>query len=181
MKATIQVEDRDLVSLEEAVVTERRSQLVAEGLGKITASHTHNGVVTGDLIGMRDDGCTPLVMYPGQIGSAAIPARSVVDLHAVHIGKQVVLMFEAGDPVRPIVMGVLRGDLSSTLDRRLDQVEVDRDGERMIISAKSQLVLRCGKASITLTQAGKVILEGAYVSNRSSGVLRIKGGSVQIN
>ena len=30
-------------------------------------------------------------------------------------------------------------------------------------------------------QGGKILLQGAYVSNQSSGVLRIKGGSVQIN
>jgi hypothetical protein len=51
----------------------------------------------------------------------------------------------------------------------------------MIVGAKEQLVLRCGKASITLTKAGKVLIQGAYVSNRSSGVLRLKGGSVNIN
>jgi hypothetical protein len=42
-------------------------------------------------------------------------------------------------------------------------------------------VLHCGKASITLTRAGKVIIRGEYVLARSSGVNRIVGGSVQIN
>jgi hypothetical protein len=42
-------------------------------------------------------------------------------------------------------------------------------------------VLRCGKASITLTKAGKVLVQGTYVSHRSSGVIRIKGGAVQLN
>lgn len=51
----------------------------------------------------------------------------------------------------------------------------------MIVSAKEQLVLRCGKASITLTKAGKVLIKGSYVLSRSSGVNRIKGGSVQLN
>jgi len=49
------------------------------------------------------------------------------------------------------------------------------------VSAKEQLVLRCGKASITLTKAGKIVIDGAYISCRSSGVYRIKGGSVQLN
>jgi hypothetical protein len=61
------------------------------------------------------------------------------------------------------------------------QVEVDADGERMIVAAREQLVLRCGKASITLTKAGKVLIQGDYVLSRSSGVNRIKGGSVQLN
>ena len=61
------------------------------------------------------------------------------------------------------------------------QIEVDADGQRVIISAKDQIVLRCGKASITLTQAGKVLIQGSYVLSQSTGTNRIKGGSVDIN
>src|SRR5258708_5480867 len=43
------------------------------------------------------------------------------------------------------------------------------------------VVLECGHASITLTSAGKVLIRGAYLSSRSSGVHRIKGASVDIN
>ena len=117
-------------------------------------------VVIGELIAITDDGATPLVLYPGQPGTAAVRARSVVDLHGEHIGKPVVLVFENGDPTVPIVMGVLRSGVSQPLDAP-GQVEVDADGERMIVSAKEQLVLRCGKASITLTNAGKVMIEGS--------------------
>jgi hypothetical protein len=49
------------------------------------------------------------------------------------------------------------------------------------VQAAEELVLRCGDASITLTRAGKIILRGTYLLSRSSGVNRIKGGSVQIN
>jgi hypothetical protein len=58
---------------------------------------------------------------------------------------------------------------------------VDADGERLLLSARNQLVLKCGKASITLTREGKVLIQGSYVSSRSTGVIRIKGGSVQLN
>jgi len=137
-------------------------------------------VVIGELVAIADNGGTPLVLYPGQPGSAALRGRTVPDLHAAHIGRQVVLSFEGGDPLRPIVMGVLR----EAGDRPLDapgQVQVDADGERMVVNAKQELVLRCGKASITLTKAGKVLIEGSYVSSRSIGVNRLKGGSVQLN
>jgi uncharacterized protein (DUF2345 family) len=92
-----------------------------------------------------------------------------------------VLAFEQGDAGRPIVMGWLRGERSSPEVRAPGAVEVDADGERLLVTAKEQLVLRCGHASITLTKAGKVLVQGKYVSSRSSGVNRIKGGSVQIN
>jgi hypothetical protein len=53
--------------------------------------------------------------------------------------------------------------------------------ERLELMAEKEIVLRVGDASITLTRAGKIILRGTYVLSRSSGVNRIKGGSVQIN
>ncbi len=61
------------------------------------------------------------------------------------------------------------------------KVETTADGERVTVTAEREIEFRCGKASITLTRAGKVIIRGAYLLSRSSGVNRIKGGSVQIN
>ncbi len=139
------------------------------------------GIIIGKLIGMANEGCTPLVCYSGQPGTAALQARATVDLHGAHIGRQVVLMFEAKDLAKPIIMGVLQEDKGSALEQRPGQVEVDVDGERLIVTAKEQLVLRCGKASITLTKAGKVLIKGSYLSSHSSGVNRIRGGTVHVN
>ena len=146
--------------------------------GEPRAAPIH-GVVIGELLAITDGGQTPLVRFPGQLGTSAIAARRSVDLHGQHIGQSLVLMFERGDPTRPIVLGVLRGAVGCFEPGA--QAQVDADGERLIVHAKEQLVLRCGKASITLTKAGKVLIEGAYVLSRSSGVNRIKGGSVQLN
>jgi hypothetical protein len=144
--------------------------VVADGLG----------IIIGELIGMTDDGRTPLVVFRGQVGSAAVAARSVVDVHGDHVGRHVVLAFEDADHAKPIIMGVLCDGQGFGLAAR-GQVEVDVDGNRMVVDAKRELVLRCGKASITLTTEGKVLIQGTFVSTRSSGVNRIKGGSVQIN
>lgn len=140
-----------------------------------------HGAIIGTLLALIDDGQTPLVSYPGQSGHAAVPARSTVDVHGPHVGQQVVLMFEHGDVGKPIIMGVLRSHSAWPLADKPATVDVDADGERMTVSAKSQLVLRCGKASITLTSAGKVLIEGEYIVSRSKGVNRVKGGSVQLN
>lgn len=155
----------------------RYVQATMSGETRTTRLH---GIVIGVLVGFKDEGRTPLVIYPGQLGAAAFAAHTITDIHGSHIGRQVVLMFDQGDPRRPIVMGALRTQEGWPIEQP-SQVEVDVDGERMIISAKEQLVLRCGRASITLTKAGKILINGAYVSSRSSGVNRIKGGSVQLN
>jgi hypothetical protein len=89
-------------------------------------------------------------------------------------------MFADGDPGSPIVIGWVRSVGWPPVERP-GQVDVDIDGSRLVVSARDQLVLRCGRASITLTKAGKVMVEGNFVSARSTGVVRIKGGSVQLN
>ena len=178
---------RDLIGNEAGAAAKEQTgadllrPLVEAQPAKATSGTSITGVVIGELIGMKDEGCTPLVLYSGQPGSAALAARTVVDLHGPHIGSKVVLMFEGGDSGKPIVMGVLREGEGWPLADRPGQVEVDADGERMIVTAREQLVLRCGKASITLTKAGKVIVEGSYLVSRSTGTNRIQGGSVQLN
>ena len=178
---------RDVIEAQEARAVEEESggellRLLKEaGSAKAPQTAQQVGVVIGELIGMTNEGRTPLVLYPGQPGTAALFARTVVDLHGTHIGRQVVLMFEAGDAAKPMVMGVLCEGEGWPLDEQPNQVEIDADGERMIVSAKEQIILRCGKASITLTRAGKVLIQGSYVLSRSSGVNRIKGGSIQLN
>jgi Domain of unknown function (DUF6484) len=145
------------------------------------------GVTVGELLALLPESHTALVRFAGQPGEAALPARSCVDLQGHHIGQQVVLVFEQGDVRRPIVMGLLQGQPCQSglpvagARTAPGQVEIDADGERLVVNAKTQLVLRCGKASITLTKAGKVLIEGSYLSSRSSGANRIKGGSVQLN
>ena len=133
------------------------------------------GVVIGRLLDLDVIG-SPRVDYPGS-PSGALPARTLTALDSEKIGREVALMFEAGDPLKPIVLGVLQRP--GRPDPKA--LHVDMDGETLVLTGKKEIVLKCGKASITLTRAGKVLLRGAYVSSRSSGVNRIKGGSVQIN
>lgn len=60
-------------------------------------------------------------------------------------------------------------------------IEALVDGKRVVIDAADEIVLRCGKASITLRRNGRVVIRGTYVETRAEGVNRVKGGSVQIN
>jgi hypothetical protein len=141
-------------------------------------------VVIGELLAINHNAESPYLIQAAQLGENAVFARSMIDLFARHIGKKIVLNFENGDARLPIIMGVLHEPHNQPLVLQGDAkgaVQIEADGSRMLVSAKEQIVLRCGKASITLTKAGKVVIQGAYVSSRSTGVNRIKGGSVQIN
>jgi uncharacterized protein DUF6484 len=132
----------------------------------------------GILAGFTDSG-VPLVNVAGQVES--LLARHTCTITSADAGREVVLVFEDGDLRKPIILGLLQAPVPLGADSGLQPLNASVDGEQVTVSAKNEIVLRCGKASITLTRAGKIIIRGAYVLSRSSGVNRIKGGSVQIN
>jgi hypothetical protein len=154
--------------------------LVGAGLPALEAAPLPAAVV-GELLALVGDSRMPMVRFCTAGRPQVHVARSCVNLHGEHIGQAVVLLFDGGDPAQPIVTGVLRSAAALPLGERPAQVDVDADGQHVVISAGEQLVLRCGKASITLTRAGKVLIQGSHVSSRATGVNRIKGGSVQLN
>jgi uncharacterized protein (DUF2345 family) len=58
---------------------------------------------------------------------------------------------------------------------------MDADGKRVRVTAKDEIVLECGKASITLRRNGRVVVRGTHVETNSEGTNRIKGGHVRVN
>jgi hypothetical protein len=141
-------------------------------------------IVIGRLAG-HDPAGIPLVDHPLNASGSPLPSRTTVFLGPDRVGHDLALGFEAGDPAKPIVLGVIYrpdGSAGEPRDRCTDKAaEVSVDGERVLLSAEKEIVLRCGDESLTLTRAGKVLIRGDYILSRSSGVNRIKGGSVQIN
>jgi hypothetical protein len=126
----------------------------------------------------------PLISVP-QLTSDILRARTIIPLVSDQVGSAVVVMFEDADVHKPIVIGVIRerspeaASRNSTEPARL--VSVERDGDRLEISAEREIILRCGSSSITLTRAGKVIIRGSYIVSRSTGVNKVKGAAIDIN
>jgi hypothetical protein len=137
-------------------------------------------VRVGKLVAIRD-GLIPYVVFPGQSGTAAIAARTVTALSSGDIGREIVMSLIDGDQDQPVIIGRLVDDRARPLGGAVDEVEIDADGRRLLVTARDEIVLQCGKASITLTRTGKVVIRGTYVISRSSGVNCIKGGTVEIN
>ncbi len=137
--------------------------------------------ITAILQGFDDDDRV-LIRFPGP-PDEVVAARSVIGLSPSHVGASLVVAFEHGDRHRPIVLGVLQERVLAA-DALKGQAELAwrEDGEEhVVLSAKRQITLRCGEASITLTHAGKVIIKGAHVVSRSTGHNKIKGAVVDIN
>ncbi len=99
------------------------------------------------------------------------------------------LLFFDGAGGQPVVLALLRPPtaaidavLEGTLPANGAAAPVARvDGKRVEITGQEEVVLRCGKASLTLRRDGKVVLRGVNVVNQADGVQRIRGGKVEIN
>lgn len=153
-------------------------------------------IIIGTLADINEQG-QPVVNYHDGHHSDSYIALTTHALTKKQIGRQVALLFANGNPETPVIMGLIHSPLQDMLEsystsqqttnsevelqpeKTVDNVEVD--GERIVLKGKKEIVLKCGEASITLTRSGKVLIRGKYLLNRSSGVNRIMGGSVQVN
>jgi len=149
------------------------------------------GVIVGDIFKVSEEAGEQSIFinYPGNPYTTPLLALSTVKLNSADAGKQVVLSFDQGNPLKPIIMGLLQGSASAQEEIAIDigkesvgqALQAKLDGEQVTLTADKEIVLKCGKSSITLTKAGKIIIRGEYLLSRSTGVNKIKGGSVQIN
>lgn len=173
-----------------------------------TASNANEKIPTGEiiigtLVGVSAEG-KPLVKCEELFGDENRPAITTVNVETRFFGRQVALMFVNGESNSPIIVGFIRSQLIEMLDAfefaEEDQTEAESDddthqqehshpvttelevdGRKILLEAKDELCLKCGESSITLTKAGKISIRGKYILNRSTGVNRVLGGSVEIN
>lgn len=142
-------------------------------LGWIVAAH-----------GESQDSTMVMVDFPGssqgtraaRLGIALTTAQIEA---AVSARQPAVLVFENGDPLLPILVGLVQAPSQAQAPATV--VEADVDGKRVRVVGQDEIVLQCGQASVTLRRNGRIVIRGTYVETHSEGTNRIKGGQVQIN
>lgn len=136
---------------------------------------TEGAIRLGSVDRLEEDG-TLWVRLPRRrpVSARWIAGVTPAQLRAAKASGTMVLVALVGRN-QAVVIGLLASDpVPAAAEARLD-------GKKVILTGEEEVTLKCGKASITLTSAGKVLIKGEYVVSRSSGVNRIKGGAVQIN
>lgn len=162
------------------------AEVTSLGSRMIPVASARVGVVTG----LSPDG-RPLVDFDGN-RAGSIAATSLLQSSprewraAAEARRAAVLLFDGGDPLRPILVGLVPDPVpggAPLAERELPSLpEVATvDGRRVVIEGREEIVLRCGEASVTLRRNGKVIIRGTFLDSHSSGTNRVKGASVRIN
>jgi len=138
------------------------------------------GIVIGQLVAVDGNGGT-WVQFPGNPLEQPVNAVSAAQIERSHVGNQVALSFVAGNILQPLILGLVQAQASEIGTTSKQPFEIQQDGQRLVISAGQELVLKCGESTIILTKDGKITIRGKQLLSRAEGVNRIKGGAVQIN
>lgn len=151
-------------------------------------------IIIGTLVGIDESG-QALVDFSQNPVAKPLKAMSTTAVTLHQVSRQVALLFNQGDLTQPIIMGLIYSPLQAMLENFGQQNETEKvelagelniddvkvEGNKVTFEAQEEMVFKCGESSITLTKAGKIMIRGKYLLNRSSGVNRIMGGSVQVN
>jgi hypothetical protein len=132
------------------------------------------GVAIGIFLGFDND--SPLVVFPGNPSEQAVPAKTLTELTSDMVGAEVALLFQEGDPLRPLIVGRIVDPARKTQAPR-----IVRDGQRVTITGDERIELRCGKATIIMEKDGRIIIRGTYVTSHASATNRVRGASINLN
>ncbi len=154
-------------------------------LGQPVLTDLRSSFCVGEIVGITKDGKVA-VDYPGnKLGFLnARLIKGAIDSQAEN--TVVLLVFEGGNPAEPIIIGCL-GDMVDLDSQEEPVVSLNRpqeallDGKKVTLNATEEIVLSCGKSSITLTKDGKVVVKGKRVISRASESNKIKGSSISLN
>lgn len=145
------------------------------------------GVCIGRIVGSEPSGSVMVVFE----GSEPKKARVVAGLsqselaRAADNGREVLILFEQGNADRPIIVALMEQKGLGATELEKKQIGSPKqavvDGRTVKIKAQEQIVLECGKGSITIRKDGKILIKGTNLLSRSTGPHRIKGGNVAIN
>lgn len=130
----------------------------------------------GELVELRQG--RPVVRYAGG-PEAGLLARVLGTLTPLgqalpKLPCPVMLFLEGGDPLKPVLMGLVHEQLPASGTLVLDM-------ERIVLQGHSEVQLRCGQASVTMRADGKVVVKGTELVSKASATNKIRGASVQIN
>jgi len=102
-------------------------------------------------------------------------------------GREVLLIFARGNHNQPTIVGLMENPIENLVSMEIADAPLSHlkdalvDGKRVTIEAQEEIVLKCGEGSITLRKDGKIVIKGTHLLSRSSGPIRVKGASVNIN
>lgn len=117
----------------------------------------------------------------GPLLSLCVAALSKADLEAAIADRRDAVLLFVVSTGQPVLLGLRQPRPSVDIELPTQGLDASIDGKRVQLEGRDEVVLRCGKASITMRRNGRIVIRGVQVESRATGRNRIKGGAVLIN
>ncbi|MFK7767236.1 MAG: DUF6484 domain-containing protein [Mariniblastus sp.] len=163
-------------SMIDKMLDQEASKIPTHVEGSQVQTRRIDGLLIGSICDVNADGY-PVVTIPGVVERAT--AQTVCDVSTIKIGDQCAMMFQAGSPDAPVILGVLQQPviaLGST-----DPISYQQTDECIEIRSNTEINFHCGEAHFRMTSEGLIELRGNKVVSHSTGLNRIRGASVKLN
>jgi len=96
-------------------------------------------------------------------------------------------VFDGGNARRPIIVGFVRDSLRTGIDP--GKIPESANGivpqkihaTSVLIEGDREIVLQCGRGSISLSADGRIVIKGTRLTSRASETNKVRGAVVLIN
>ncbi len=153
----------------------------AEALALTEVAGSARGTLRLAYLAIVDAQTGVFVRYCDREGEAVLPALSTIALRESDVGQRVLVAPLAGDAEQPVILGLLQQAPVLPAAPAQPARELRVNGRSIEIEGGEQIVLRSGKASITLDASGRIVIKGMEIVSRARGSNKVKGASVLIN
>ncbi len=117
----------------------------------------------------------------GPLLSLCVVSISRADLDAAIADRRAAVLLFVVATGQPVLLGLRQPLPALEAELPTESLTAAVDGKRVLLEGQDEIVLRCGKASLTMRRNGRIVIRGVQVESRATGRNRIKGGAVLIN
>lgn len=131
--------------------------------------------VSARIAGVDEAGRASVVLLGAEepIQARCAAAESTIPPRTQIEGAEVLVVFEDGDPRRPVITGFVRDALWSLAPAS--------PPPKVLVEGENEVVLRCGEGTILMTADGRIVIKGTRVTSRATEANKVRGAVVLIN
>jgi len=143
----------------------------------------------GSIVRISDDGHVYVEFEGsgGEVGARLAIPDTTPSSPAELCGSNVLLVFDGGNASRPIIVGFVRDSLRTGIDP--GKIPESANGivpqkihaTSVLIEGDREIVLQCGRGSISLSADGRIVIKGTRLTSRASETNKVRGAVVLIN
>jgi hypothetical protein len=125
------------------------------------------------------------VDFPANSSGQPVAARTTALLDKSDVGREVAMMFEFGDAMRPLILGVIQEPINLARADSLKGTPKNEShhlrAERIVLDAEHEVVLKTKRAKLVLRENGDIEVHGMRIVSRARTVQKLLAPMLKLN